>query len=62
LHQVTEKVALALLGGFIAATGGIIVALWSDKLTRKREHQSGIINRRREFIVFMWAWRMKHGE
>ena len=50
-----------MLGGFIAAGGGIAVALWSDWLVRKRERKKGIANRRRAFLAFMESWKHEVG-
>lgn len=61
MHQVAEKVALALLGGFIAASGGIAVALWSDRLVRERERKEGIADRKRDFLAFMESWQHEIG-
>jgi len=54
-----NPVFTTVLGSFLACMVGVAVAILSDYLTRQRERQSGIVSRRREFIVFMWAWRMK---
>jgi hypothetical protein len=59
MHHVAEKIVFMLLGGFIAALGGVIVALWSDSLVRKRERQEGIANRKRDFIEYMVQWKAK---
>jgi len=59
--QFIEKIAPALIGGFIAAVGGIVVALLSDRLVRKRELEGAISRRKREFIAFMESWRHEIG-
>ena len=59
--QFIEKIAPVLLGGFIAAAGGITVAFLSDWLVRKRDRESAISRRKREFIAFMESWRHEIG-
>lgn len=54
-----QRILFALLGGLIAAAGGGAVALWSDHLTRKRERQEAIANRKLDFIEFMVQWKAK---
>jgi hypothetical protein len=50
---ILEVIKLALAG----IAGGLIGAKANDKLARSRDRESGIANRRREFLVFMRAWR-----
>lgn len=59
--QFTNKIIPALLGGFIAAAGGIVVAFLSDWLVRKREREEAISRRKREFIAFMESWQHEIG-
>ena len=59
--QFSEKIIPALLGGFIAASGGIIVAFLSDWLVRKREREAAIVSRKRAFVAFMESWRHEIG-
>ena len=49
------------LGGFIAAAGGVAVALYADYLARERERIHGIKKRRRAFLAFMNSWRYEIG-
>ena len=61
MSDFTQKILLAVLGGFLAASGGIVVALWSDSLTRKRERRAGASSRRRALVAFMIGWRHEIG-
>ena len=44
---------------FAGMAGGLLGAYVNDKLTKKRETQSGIVSRRREFLSFMRLWRIE---
>lgn len=59
--QFIEKIAPALIGGFIAATGGIGVAFLSDWLVRKRDREAAIRGRKRAFVAFMESWKHEIG-
>jgi len=41
----------------MATAGGIAVAIWSDRLTRRREAQKGIEARRRDFRAYLQMWK-----
>jgi len=56
-----KQIAFTILGGFIAACGGIVVAFWNDRLTRDRERIAGIRTRRRAFLAFMESWKYEIG-
>jgi hypothetical protein len=60
LHHVIVRIVFMLLGGFIAAIGGVIVALYSDSRVRKREKRVAIESRRLDFIEYMVKWREKN--
>ena len=56
-----KTIAPALIGGFIAASGGIAIAFLSDWLVRKRDREAAITGRRRAFVAFMESWRHEIG-
>ena len=42
---------------FAGMAGGLLGAYINDRLTRKRENESGVSTRRRDFLTFMHSWR-----
>src|ERR1700676_1188915 len=42
---------------FAGMAGGLLGAYIADKLTRKREKESGISTRKRDFLTFIKRWR-----
>lgn len=45
----------------MAAAGGIAVAVWSDRIVRKRAREEAISRERRGFIAFMESWKHEIG-
>ena len=61
MSQIDKQIIATLLGGFLATVGGVVVALLSDWLVRRREHRSAIDGRKRTFIAFLASWKHEIG-